>query len=88
VVARLQDTLREPPAAAKSMKKTVPLALTTTFILVRRALPLALLRCMSYHMREGERDLLQCTLLFMGLTAQSQAADTGNSITGLNLRGC
>jgi hypothetical protein len=31
----VQDTLREPPAAAKSMKKTVPLALSTTFALVR-----------------------------------------------------
>ncbi|WIA38321.1 hypothetical protein OEZ86_001658 [Tetradesmus obliquus] len=33
VLMEVQDTLREPPAASKSMKKTVPTALTTTFIL-------------------------------------------------------
>ncbi|KAF6259045.1 transmembrane amino acid transporter protein-domain-containing protein [Scenedesmus sp. NREL 46B-D3] len=33
VLMEVQDTLREPPAASKSMKKTVPLALSTTFIL-------------------------------------------------------
>lgn len=33
VLLEVQDTLREPPAAVKSMRKTVPLALTTTFVL-------------------------------------------------------
>lgn len=34
VLIEVQDTLREPPAAAVSMKKTVPAALSTTFVLV------------------------------------------------------
>eukprot|EP00882_Tetradesmus_deserticola_P024120 GHRQ01026349.1.p1 GENE.GHRQ01026349.1~~GHRQ01026349.1.p1 ORF type:complete len:200 (+),score=60.32 GHRQ01026349.1:748-1347(+) len=33
VLLEVQDTLREPPTASKTMKKTVPLALTTTFVL-------------------------------------------------------
>lgn len=35
ILLEVQDTLREPPAAAKSMKKTVPAALGCTFVLVR-----------------------------------------------------
>lgn len=37
ILLEVQDTLREPPRAVKSMKKTVPSALTTTFTLVRIA---------------------------------------------------
>lgn len=94
VLLEVQDTLREPPAAVVSMKKAVPFALLTTFVLVRRGVSdsQAVLRCRCIALLPRRHACMHATVLrppacppahtqYLGVTVTGYAA-LGDDVTG------